>query len=193
MQTLEVVSEYAQVSKFSKDAYGWLVNPKPEPLPVKRQLSERNKETLDELWEKTDAQISAMRLPDQDFFKDEHRQVGRPMHSSELIRKVLKINPKLVCEDSLNCRGNAAFYYFTPDGVKQPTNAHFKKGILAEFSVVQTDRADLPTKVQYGWREVLLRLVKAKQITLAALLKAFGDTNAVQSKHWRRDAQKFRN
>lgn len=193
MPELLTATEYTDVSKFSKDAYGWCVTPKPEPLHVKPQLKESERETLDELWEKTDAQLSAMRLPDQELFKDEHRQVGRPMHSSELVRKILKLNPRLICEDSINCRGNAGFYFFTPDGVKRPTNAHFKKGILTEYSVVGTDRADLPVRVQYGWREVLLRLVKAKQISLNDVLRVFGDTNSAQSKHWRRDAQKFRN
>src|SRR5262249_48944406 len=101
-------------------------------------------------------------------------------------------NPGLFVEDSVNCKGHAGFYFTEADGTKKPTNAHFKKGVLPEFSVIETDAADQPVRVQYGWREVLARLGKAKKLALAQVVRVFGDCETVQSKHWRRDMQKFR-
>jgi hypothetical protein len=190
---LSLATEYTDVSKFSKDSYGYLKTPPPQIKAVPRkQLPGSDMEELARLREMSDAQLGQHRLPDQDLFKDVERQIGRAMHSSELVRLVKKANPKLIVEDSVNCRGNAAFYFFTPEGEKKPTNAHFKKGILTEWSVIETDAADLPVKVQYGWREILLRLVKARQLSAEQILRIADDSNAVQSTNWRRDLQKFR-
>lgn len=192
---LEVVSEYADVKKaaFGKDSYAFTVAEKPQIKSVpRRQLPQSDMEELARLREMSAAKIDANRFPDQDNFKDAERQMGRPLHSSQLVLKISKLNPQLICEDSINCKGHAAFY-FVEGKEKKATGASFKKGILPEFSIIETDAADLPVRVQYGWREVLLRLVKAKQLSLGQVLRAFGDTTTVQSKNWRRDAQKFRN
>jgi hypothetical protein len=159
---------------------------------VKRQLPQGDWDELARIRELSDSHLGQHRLPDQENFKDATRQMGRAMHSSQLILKVKKLNPKLVCEDSINCRGNAGFYFYDQVGAKQATGASFKKGIMPEFSIIETDRADLPVRVQYGWREVLLRLVRAKQLTLSQVLRVFGDSHAAQSTAWRRNVQKFR-
>lgn len=187
----EVISEYADVRK--KAPYGFVKSPKPKVVATpKRVLPQSDMEELARLREMSAAKIESQRFPDQDNFKDTERQLGSPMHSSNLISKVKKINPRLICEDSINCKGHAGFYYFSQTGEKKATGASFKKGILSEFSVIETDAADLPVRVQYGWREVLLRLVKAKQLSLKQVLRVFGDTATVQSTNWRRDAQQFR-
>lgn len=191
---LEVFNEYADVRKHSKDTYAWTVKPKPQQIGVKQQQRDsQGAEELARFREMSDAHLSANRLPNQEELKDAAHQLGKPMHSSDLISKVKKLNPHLIVEDSINCRGSAAFYFADSQGVKQPTNAHFRKGILSEFSVVETDAADLPVRVHYGWREVLLRLVRAGQLSLAQVLRVFGDATTVQSKNWRRSVQKYRN
>ena len=201
MPELILANEYTDVRKyvprgtFTKDAYAWVKTP---PTPIKavprRQLrSAHDEEELARVREMSDAHLSQNRLPDQDQLKDAAHQLGHPMHSAELIAKVKRLNPHLIVEDSINCRGSAAFYFADHEGVKQPTNAHFRKGILSEFSVVETDAADLPVRVQYGWREVLLRLVRAGQLSLAQVLRVFGDATTVQSNAWRRSVQKYRN
>lgn len=187
MPEILVANEYQDVRCF-----GWVAPKKRQPLPRKEQLNPRNQDVLAEMWEKTDKQLAANRFPGQEGFKDKLRQMGTPMHSSALITKVQKLNPRLVAEDSTNCRGNAGFYYSTATGEKRFTGAHFRKGVLPEFSVIETDAADLPVRVQYGWREVLARLVKSGQLTLRQVVKAFGDTNTVQSDNWRREIQPFR-
>jgi len=196
MPELILAGEYTDVRKaaFGKDAYRFVAPPPPKVVsrPKEQLRSEHDKEELARIREMSDAQLSQHRMPDQDNFKDKVRQMGHPMHSNTLVRMVLKANPKLVVEDSVNCKGHAAFYYFEVDGAKKPTNAHFKKGILPEFSIMETDAADLPVRVQYGWREVLSRLVKAKQLRLGQVLRMFGDTTTVQSSHWRRQLQPFR-
>jgi len=188
-------TEYSDVRKLAgKDGYAWVAPKKRKPLVIANpKRPTQGLEELARIREMSDSHLSAHRLPNQDDYKDKERQLGRPMHSGVLINEVLKLNHRLVCEDSVNCRGSAAFYYFTPEGEKRPTNAHFRKGVLSEFSIVETDAADLPIRVQYGWREVLLRLVRAGQLSLAQVLRVFGDTESVQSQNWRRSVQKFRN
>ncbi len=180
-------TEYTNVS-----CYGWQVQPTPQPKAVpRRQLHDSDKDELQRIREMSDSYLGANRLPDQDNFKDKERQLGKAMHSSEFVQKVLKLNPGILCEDSLNCRGHAGFYYVEA-GEKKYTNASFQKGILPEFSIIATDAADLPVRVQYGWREVLLRLVKARQLSFRQVVRMFGDAGTVQAKAWRRNIRNFR-
>lgn len=188
MPEIILANEYTNIH-----AYRWVAPPKPKIVAVPRkQLPESDKDELQRLREMSDAKLAVNRLPGQEDFKDRERQLGNAMHSSEFVRRVQKLNPALIVEDSINCRGSAAFYYATPQGEKTYTNASFKKGVLPEFSVIETDAADLPVKVQYGWREVLLRLVKARQLSFRQVVRMFGDAETVQGSVWRRSIRNFR-
>lgn len=193
MPSIIEAGKYTDVSKYSKDAYGYIKTPeKKVSFPKQVLKKEQDREELSRLREMSDNRIAGHRFQDQDNFKDKERQLGTPLHSTELVKRIRKINKNLTVEDSMNCRGHAAFYYHTPEGEKRYTNASFKKGILSEFSVIETDAADLPVRVQYGWREVLSRLLQARQLSLKAVLRMFGDAHTVQSQHWRRNVQRFR-
>lgn len=181
-------TEYTNVS-----CYGWQAKPKPKIVSAPRRiLPEKDMDELQRIREMSDSFLGQHRFPDQDNFKDKARQLGHPLHSSELVRRVKKLNPALIVEDSINCRGNAAFYTVDATGEKKYTNASFKKGILTEFSVIETDAADLPVRVQYGWREVLLRLVKAGCLSFRQVVRMFGDAETVQATNWRRSIRNFR-
>jgi hypothetical protein len=188
MPELIVANEYTNIH-----AYRWIA-PKPKPTLKIAEPKDpsQGREELARIREMSDSHLGQHRLPDQENLKDKQRQVGKAMESSELVAKVKKLNPRLVVEDSLNCRGHASFYHVTPAGEKTYTNANFKKGVLPEFSVIETDAADLPIRVQYGWREVLLRLVKARQLSFRQVVRMFGDAETVQGLAWRRNIRHLR-
>lgn len=186
--------------------YGWSVPKKRELLPVKKQLPGGDQEKLRQLWEDTDRQLAQYRYPDQEDFKNAERQTGRGMWSNELIRKILALNNRLWVEDCAAIKGCAGFYWAI-DGVKKFTNASFEKGFLPEFSIIRVDRADLPAAVKvsyvddvpnspikYGWRTVLLRLVKVKALTMRQVVAVFGDVEAndTRGRHWSANISAFK-
>jgi hypothetical protein len=119
--------------------------------------------------------------------------MGKLMHSSELVRRIQKLNSDLIVEDSKAAPGCAGFY-FVRNGVKEWTNASFRKGHIPEFSIISTDTADLPTKIQYGWRSVLVRLLKFNAIPWTDVLDTFGDVHLsdTRAKHWALNVAAYR-
>jgi len=148
-------------------------------------------ETIAKLWEQTDNELERERLPDQENWKNADRQRGLPMDSNDLIRRVRVLNPLLWAEDSRNCPGHAGFY-FTDNGQRAFSGAHFKKGIVFEFSRIYVDAADRPVAVEYGWREVLHRLLKKKLIKWKQMVKVFPIYNSVRSEPFERQTQQLK-
>jgi hypothetical protein len=179
--------------RFNPNCFAWLTPNKIEPLHVREQLPAGDREHLLRMWEQTDKQIADQRFSDQEDFKNQERQMGKIMHSGELVRRILKLNKDLIVEDSNAVKGCAGFY-LTRNGEKTWTNASFKKGWISEFSIIHTDRADLPVRVDYGWRTVLIRLLKFRAITWQQTLDVFGDVHFSDSrgKHWRLNTQHLR-
>jgi hypothetical protein len=149
----------------------------------------KHNETLARLWEETDKKLRAERLPNQEDWKNVDRQRGLPIDSNELVRRIRKMSPFLWVEDSLNCPGHAGFYFSSFDGQKQFSGAHFKKGTVFEFSRIYVDAADRPVAVEYGWREVLHRLLKKKLIKWKQMVKVFPIYNSVRSEPFDRQTQ----
>ena len=75
------------------------------------------------------------------------------------MRKIQRLNPKLIVQDSKAVPGCAAFYKMV-HGQLTYTNASFRHGFVPEFTIMKADAADLVTEFVYGWRTVLLRLMK---------------------------------
>lgn len=157
-------------------------------LKIKNQLPSSNKEKLAEMWEATDQQLEAERLPGQKDFQNADRQRGIPLDSNELVRRVTLMNPFIWAEDSINYPGRAGFY-FAKREVKHFTGAHFKKGVVFEFSRIYVDRADRPVAVEYGWREILHRLMKKKLITWWQIVKHFPIYASARSEAFDRQIQ----
>lgn len=174
--------------------FGWLTKKKPEPMQVKRQLPSADEEELLRLWEDTDKMLERQRYEDQADFKNAERQMGKVLHSSELVRRIQKLNPNLIVEDSVAMKGNAAFYLVDKEG-KHYTNASFNKGHVPEFTIMTTDAADLPVHYPtYGWRTVLVRLLKFNAITWQQVLSTFGDVHHHDSRgrHWKLNVAAYR-
>jgi hypothetical protein len=179
--------------RFNPNCFAWLTPNKIEPLHVREQLPAGDREHLLRMWEETDKQIQDQRYEDQSDFQNQERQMGKIMHSGELVRRILKLNRDLIVEDSNAIKGCAGFYLMR-NGEKVWTNASFKKGWISEFSIIHTDRADLPVRVDYGWRTVLVRLLKFNAISWAQVLDTFGDVHASDSrgKHWKLNVAAYR-
>jgi len=161
-------------------------------LKVKKQLSVSNQDNLVELWEDTDKKLQAERVPDQENWKNADRQRGIPLETNDLIKRVREMNRGIWAEDSLNCPGHANFY-FVQNGHKQCAGSPFKKGVVFEFSRIFVDAADRPVAIEYGWREVLHRLMKKKLITWKQIVKSFPIYNSVRSEAFERQTQELRN
>jgi hypothetical protein len=157
-------------------------------LKIKKQQPESQKDELARLWEDTDKQLEAERIPGQEDFKNQDRQRGIPLDSNELVRRITKMNPFVWVEDSLRCPGHAGFY-FAKHEQKFFSGAHFKRGMVFEFSRIYVDAADRPVAVEYGWREVLHRLMKKKLITWGQIVKHFPIYASARSEAFDRQTQ----
>jgi hypothetical protein len=179
--------------RFQPDCYTWMKAPYVEPLHRENLLPAGDREHLLQMWEQTDKQINDQRYEDQSDFKNKERQMGKLLHSSEFVRRVQKLNPDLIVEDSKAVNGCAAFY-LVRNGKREYTNASFKKGWISEFSIIHTDAADLPVRVDYGWRTCLVRLLKFSAITWQQVLQVFGDVHFsdTRAKHWHLNVAGFR-
>ena len=181
--------------RFEVAAYGWQSPKKREPLRVKEQLPQQDWDELYALWEGTDKMLADQRYPNQEGFKNVQRQMGNWMMSKDLIRKVIKLNPSLVSQESNSVKGNAAFYYVNADKTLKYTNAHHELGVVPEFTIMKTDAADLPSYYpRMGWRAVLVRLLKGRYLSWNQVLSTFGDVPHLDDRglHWWLNVKHFK-
>lgn len=195
-QLIVPATQYTPLPKrFDTQAYGWIAPKKQNPLPVKPQLPNSDLDELHRLWEDTDHLLESERWEDQQDFKNAERQMGKVMHSNELVKRILKLNKNLICEDSLSMKGNASFYLVNEQGEKIYSQATFTKGWVPEFTIMYTDTADRPVYYpKYGWRCVLVRLLKRGYISYRQVLKVFGEVHHHDSRgrHWKLNTAAFR-
>lgn len=160
-------------------------------LKVKKQLPSSMQDELAGMWEDTDKKLANCRIPDQESWKRDRR--GISIHSNELIRRVKVMNPAIWAEDSINLKTQIGLYFPSPlGGIKRYSGAHFRRGMVREFSQVFTDRADLPVAIEYGWREVLHRLLKMRLVTWEQICKQFPIFDSSTSEAFDRQVQKFK-
>ena len=150
-------------------------------------------EMLKAMWQDTDAQLAPYRFPDQESFKNVAKQTGKGLWSNILVKQILKAAPHLICEDCVAIPGCAGFYKVV-DGEKKFTNASFRRGFVPEFTIIKTDAADLPVEFTYGWRTVLLRLVKSRDLTMNQINRIWGEVKYgdERAKHYAAYTQEFR-
>jgi len=197
---IELANKYTKVS-----CYGWSVKKKPKPLGRKERVKRNQKSTwakgglasediysgdlLSRMHEETDKALERNRYPGQEDFKQAEKRMGKLMLSSDFISKVLKLNKNLVYEDSVSYKGCGAFY-LKQGKEKKALNAAFRLGWMPEWTIMKTDRADLPTRDGYtpGWRGVVLqRLVQQKVLTMKQVAEHFGgyiSLGDLRGKNW---------
>lgn len=215
MSSIQIVSEYADVRKlagYSAFAKNWTVRPKPEPLGIERQLKghvtvrhghsyimdevtrvtyDNPDEMLKGMQKATEKRLEAYRYPDQVDFTNQVRQNSGGMFSRDLIRKILKLNPKLIVQDSKNAPGCAGFYKMIGSTLTF-TNASFRHGFMPKYTLMKEDRAGLATEFTYGWTTVLMRLMKTKDLSYLQVQREFGFIEDDRAKYWAIHTREFR-
>lgn len=215
MSSIQVVSEYANVRKLapvSSFAKNWCVKPKPQPLGIDRQLKghvtvrhghsyltdevtnvtyDNPEEMLKGMHQATEKKLDPFRYPDQDKFANVERQQEGGMWSHELVRRISKLNRKLILQDSKNVPGCAGFYKMVGETLTF-TNASFRHGFVPKYTIMKEDRAGLATEFNYGWTTVLMRLLKSGDLTYAQVTREFGYVDDDRAKHWHAHTKEFR-
>lgn len=157
-------------------------------------------EELARMYEDTERRIARDRIPKQDEWKKDRRAIS--IHSNELIRRIKLMNPLIWAEDSIKFKHERiSLYYPSPLlDAKTYTGAHFAKGMVREFCQVYTDRSDRIAPVgprgepvDYGWREVLHRLLKLRLITWPQIQKHFPIYESSASEAFDEQVRKFKN
>jgi hypothetical protein len=207
-----LATEYTKLPSFAKN---WCVKPKPPKLGIDRQVRghvtvrhghsyltdsmsavtyDNPEEMLKGMHQATDKQLQSYRFPDQESFKNEDKQFSRAMWSQEFVRRITKLNPRLFVQDSKNAPGCAGWYKMIGK-VLTFTGASFRHGLIPEFTIMKTDKADLVTEFVYGWRGVnVLRLLFSQDITWNQVMREFGDVpfGDERGKHWWIQTAKYR-
>jgi hypothetical protein len=198
MSKIVLAGKYAQVSKLTVHAKNWAVRPKKPMLERDRVLKgghvtvkrghsyltdkvstvtyDNPEEMLKGMHKETDKQLEKFRYPGQEAFKNYEKQTGRGMWSNELVGRILKANPYLFVEDSINAPGCAGFYKMV-GGVKVAAgkpNASFRHGWMPECTLKKMDKADLMVEFVFGWRQVLIRLRRSFDLSATSFQKLYG-------------------
>jgi len=212
MSSIAVVSEYTPVEKaLSVHAKNWAVKPKPEPLHVDRHVKgpcrvkfkdhtlksplkqefDNPEEMLRGLREENARKLQAYRYPDQEKFTNVEKQSQGGMWSAELVRRIQKLNPKLIVQDSKNVPGCAGFYKMVDDELTF-TNASFRHGFVPQHTIMREDRNGLATEFTYGWSTVLMRLLKTGDLKWNQVCREFGYIADDRAKQWAAHTSEFR-
>jgi hypothetical protein len=136
---------------------------------------------------------SEVRYPDQESFENSEKQAGKGIWSHQLVKQIVKLNSNLFVEDSLLVPGCAAFYKII-DGKKVPTGASFRKGLIPEFTIFKKTAEFDSVGITYGWRTVVMRLVKSRDLSYADVYRIWGEVhhNDARGKHWNMNIREFR-
>jgi hypothetical protein len=132
------------------------------------------------------------RLWDHEDLKNLHKRSGIWMHSSELIYRVQKLNPRIFVEQQINYPDEWGFYGDVLG--KQRYISGFNKGWLREFTAILVDQRNLQEGDELrGWRHVLLKLLSADWLTWEQVQKEFGDSEGINAYRWKMYTHQFRN
>lgn len=140
-------------------------------MPIDWKDYAKRRQDFDRLlaaWEDTDRLLEPQRVGgsahEQDKWKRSPQRIGKPMSHLQLERYVTRSNPALYMEVSRNDASIVGFYLRGADSGRRFICA-FPRGQLTEWSVIETDAADLPIREVRGWRTVLVRLLKTRCLT----------------------------
>lgn len=105
-------------------------------------------------------------------------QLGRVMHSRDIIVRLNKLNSNLLFERSTAVPDKMGVYT-VQDGEKRFLFG-FEFGYSPEFSIL-SDEGDVRLR---GWRKVLANLIRSRMITLPAAESAFNILSGPESRNW---------
>lgn len=164
------------------------------PLPVSD--FDTADEMLKGLRQSTDRMLDKFRYQDQELLTNKDKRYTNGMWSHELVARILKMNPNLFVENSVNFKGCAGFYKMVA-GEKVAAgkpNASFRHGFMPEATIIEENADRLATEFIYGWRQVLIRLRKSYDLTGPQFRKLWGtvDYGDERARDWARDIGEFR-
>lgn len=121
-------------------------------------------------------------------------QLGKPMTSQQVIERLKRINSRLHFEISLADPTKMGIYLVGPS---KQFICGMERGFMPEFSVRHSEEIEMPspdldgtkkkvkriTRETRGWRTVLLRLMKARIITISDVYAHFALSR--DSKNWK--------
>lgn len=117
------------------------------------------------------------------------QQVGKPYHSSDIIKRLRHLNPNLVFEQSLAFPDIMGIYW--PDDRAEVRNGlrirhilGFEAGYSPEFTVYHKDTRS-PKKITRGWRSMLILLASKGYINFTAACRVFQVEGIANSAKWK--------
>lgn len=111
-------------------------------------------------------------------------QLGRPMTSAEIAKRLLKLNPNLIFERSLADPSTMGIYLPDPEthGGRRFLMG-FEFGYSPEFTVNGND-ARGRYQEKRGWRQIIARLARMGHISLSAAERLFETARGRASRNW---------
>jgi len=141
--------------------------------------------------EDTKKQASANRIPDQAILEDHEAARGIPMEANELIRRLQKMNSKLLIVPGGVPNAVAVRYPTKNENgeIEQKYITGFYLEKLPEFSSVIVDNMGLPHREVRGWRSVLMALIDNNILDCKKVDLTFGPALGQRTGLWYRQLQ----
>lgn len=133
---------------FNTKAWERIHNAKPADFEPWSEARERY------IHDKIEPILQTYRQSDHDWFKDFHRRKGEVIHSSDLIFRIQKLNPRIFVQQQVNYPDDWGLYTEALGRIQFLTGV--PKGWLTEFSYAIVNERDLPEEERRGWRTVLI-------------------------------------
>jgi hypothetical protein len=133
------------------------------------------------------------KIPDQAVLEDAKAALGMPLHPNELIRRIQRLNPRIIVEPGgvRNAVAVRTLAFDTEIGKeeKKYITGFYIDMPMPEFSCVVLDNKGLPVKEVRGWRTVLLALIRQKLLTKKQCDLTFGKAQGQRTSLWDRQTQ----
>jgi hypothetical protein len=143
--------------------------------------------------------VKRQRWQNQEDYEDDAARVGRVMHSSDLIRTLKKLVPRLYFVDG-RIIGDISIFLTYPcaqpslDGQSFRYLFYLPSGYMPEFSQYEFDARDIPIREsKRGWRTVLIRLITSGLLTEDVVDRTFGKALGAGGVVYRRNLYEHRN
>jgi hypothetical protein len=158
---------------------------------AKIQIAEAQRERMHGMVEAKEAADSVTIAKDAGFdTTDSEQQLGRPLSSFEVQKRLRSINPALSFDVSVSDPSKTGVYFF--DGVSNQgtlyTGRRFicgmESGLNPEFGIRKSDGKKMIGQIK-GWRTVLVQLIKCRLITIEDAERVFKTNFGRESANWK--------
>jgi hypothetical protein len=162
----------------------------------------RDRDSIAQMKEKIRKGREQFKLPNQSFLENTDMALGGPMDPRDFIRRLLKMEPKLLIEPGGYSDCVRVGIPTIDDDPLSPTHGTLVPTWLScgflvdrrlpEFSSVITDNEGVAKREIRGWRTVLLRLIHVGAITYQQAKKEFGEPTGQRGSLWMQQMREHR-